>query len=79
MNATDIIGWTYDADIHCNDCALARFGAAVTLYPWDGRAKDSEGNEPHPIFASDECGETGEYCGDCGREVSEPWLGRDDE
>lgn len=55
-----VIGFAYDADVHCNECAWMRFGMPVP----DG-AVDSEGNEPHPIFVTDE-GSEAEVCGDCG-------------
>ncbi len=72
-HATDIRGWTYDADTHCTPCTRARFGAGVTDAPWPDRtARDSEGNTPHPIFESDEVPEFGETCGTCGQEISEP-------
>lgn len=55
--------WAYDADIHCNICKHKRFGD-------DAYAKDSEGNEIHPVFSWDELDT--EYpvcCGDCFEEI----------
>jgi hypothetical protein len=47
MSAHDPIAYTYDADTHCEDCAMARFGV-------DDRGEitgvDSEGNEVGAIF-----------------------------
>jgi hypothetical protein len=63
MKAWSIIGYAYNADYHCVDCAKA---AGMTK---DG-ATDSEGSEVHPIFASDEL-ENGACCGDCFCELSE--------
>lgn len=70
MYAWSIIGWAYDADIHCNACARKRFGDDVETA--DPAPEDSEGNEIHPVFASDEIDPTGEYCGDCGDEIAPP-------
>lgn len=76
MKAWEIIAWTYDADIHCLACARERFGAALdngsdSDHPGPVPL-DSESNEIHPVFASDETDPAGEYCGDCGAEISEP-------
>lgn len=77
MKAWEIIGWTYEADVHCNTCTRERFGPDIeTLVP---APEDSEGNEIHPIFASDETDPAGEYCGDCGTEIAEPWNVDDDD
>jgi len=64
---TDIRAWTFEAAIHCVPCTRARFGKGVTDYPWpDTMAVDSEGNQPHPVFVSDECPEDyTEVCGTC--------------
>ncbi len=69
MKAWDILGYTADADIYCPDCAERRYGPDR-----EGRL-DREGNEVRPIFASDssEWSESGAYCGDCGRELVEPF------
>ena len=54
-----IIGYAYDADIHCTECAN---GAGMDR----PGVVDSEGNEPHPVFSIDEPGESGcDHCGDC--------------
>lgn len=57
-----IVGWTYEADVHCPACAVHRFGYD-SLYGDEG-AVDSEGNEVHPIFSTDELYDD-ERCGDC--------------
>ena len=56
-----IVGWTYDADMHCNSCAIAQFGESA-LFADDTR--DSEGNPLHPIFSWSERNDD-DYCGDC--------------
>ena len=80
MNATDVIAYAYDADIHCIPCTLARYRAkqfAMTdpLGYGPGRdenglpyaAADSEGNAVHPLFATE--AEAPEFCGDCGEHI----------
>lgn len=49
-NSTDVLGFTYDADIHCVSCAQERFGdiGYPDIIPTD--SEDSEGNEPGAIF-----------------------------
>lgn len=58
----EVIGYAYDADLHCPECALKRFTQAQL--DGDDRATDSENNPIHPIFLSDEF-ESMPYCGDC--------------
>ena len=70
MKAWDILGYTYDADVHCEKCAEKRFGKR--LFDDKHPPEDSEGNEVHPIFASDEMDPAGEVCCDCGDVVVEP-------
>ena len=62
MNATDIIGWAYESDVHCIFCAALHFGPA--LHDEVTSLRDADGNPLHPIFASDERAET-DCCGDC--------------
>ena len=52
-----IVAYTYEADIHCWDCATAAGMAKAD-------ARDREGNSPHPVFDIDE-GWKGEVCGTC--------------
>lgn len=54
------IGYTYEADVHCLECAYARFGNTLD----DPQTKDSEGNPIHAIFEWDEDAPN-EVCGDC--------------
>lgn len=70
MKAWDILGYAYDADLHCEPCTRLRFPSADSEF---SDVEDSEGNEIHPLFASDGQSPDGEYCGDCGREICEPY------
>lgn len=56
MKAWVVIGYIYDADMHCCECT-----------PDDMKydSVDSEGNPVHPIFAGSEL-EEGSCCSDCG-------------
>ena len=47
----EIIGFTYEADTHCVDCATARFPGGLYDEPY---AEDGEGNQVHPMFDTDE-------------------------
>lgn len=67
MNAADVIGYAYEAEIHCADCTRARFPEANDEF---SDVLDREGNEVHPVFAGDEH-ETTVVCGDCGDELYE--------
>jgi hypothetical protein len=69
-----VIGYTYEADYHCIECATKAFGYKLTHPERVGKAIDSEGNEVHPVFDTDEWyanaiyeGETHDTlnCGDC--------------
>jgi hypothetical protein len=75
MNAWAIIGWAYDADLHCDSCTRARFPEANREIE---NVTDSEGNAVHPVFVSDEHAPEGEYCGDCGAELWEPDTSMED-
>ncbi len=58
----NIIGFKYEADIHCPDCALIAYPAL------DENTVDSEGNRVHPLTNLDSF-EQDEYCGTCGSEI----------
>lgn len=64
MYGFTIIGYIYDADVHCDSCAAARFGRC-TCDQYDVHGEDGEGNEVHPIFTFDEVVED-LSCADCG-------------
>lgn len=104
-----IIGYSYDADVHCIDCTVKYLKASYPEYVdqkvlnWGNSStmglwlllaplqedhdpeldecpepEDSEGNALHPMWDIDEGDPAGEYCGDCGTCISEPWEGDDD-
>lgn len=62
MRHHEVIGYTYEADVHCTSCARERFGGVP-----DGH-EDREGNPVHAMFAGDE-GADEEHCGDCGEKL----------
>lgn len=73
-----VIGYTYEADYHCVECATKAFGFKLTHPERVGPAIDSEGNEVHPVFNTDEWYANDIYegathatlnCGDCGTEL----------
>lgn len=70
MNATTVIGYAYDADLHCLDCTSKRFPEGSGFYRFDAYDldRDSEGNEILPIFGNQGVNEddgTHYCCGDC--------------
>ena len=72
-----IIAYTYDADVHCPDCADAAYAAGWLVRSgrhgeYDGHGLpmsliDSEGNPVHPVFSTDEHEFTN--CSDCGERI----------
>lgn len=56
----EVVGYAYEAAIHCVECAEKRFGAAALA---DGTAVDSEGNAVTAVFL-DGIGDD-ESCDDC--------------
>jgi hypothetical protein len=82
-----VIGYTYDADQHCVDCTEEYVKANNTI---DGHipnaddmdafrsgeweVDDSEGNPLHPIFDTDEAGDTPDHCSDCGLFIDTSWI-----
>jgi hypothetical protein len=69
MGKYDPIGYTYEAGVHCPDCALERFGSDEHGFI---TGIDSEGNDVGAIPPWGDCPDEGEYCGDCGREITPP-------
>ena len=61
VNASDVVGYTYDADIHCPTCAAKRFSAHTLM--GKGHETDGDGNPPNPIFGDQA---DGDVCSDCG-------------
>lgn len=57
----EVVGYTYEADHHCVDCTVARFGTDLDI------VEDSEGNSIHPMFLGDLIEST--TCGTCGVEI----------
>ena len=62
----NVIGYTYEAGIHCISCAGVRF------HKLDEMVLDKEGNHVMPVFDTDDMSECGEACEDCGEWVSIP-------
>lgn len=46
MKAWEVVAYTYEADYHCIECTHRNFEG----HEW----VDREGNDIHPVFASDE-------------------------
>jgi len=60
------IAYTYEADTHCHNCTVSRFGST--------EGTDSEGNQIGAIFSWDEWYNVGTgsqtlSCGTCGEEI----------
>ena len=63
----EVVGYTYDADMHCVDCTITHFGAeAMTrrISP-----TDSEGNHIQVVFL--EQATDGNVCRECRRRLNE--------
>jgi hypothetical protein len=58
----ELCGFAYDADVHCVECAVKRFGEGIRESS-EG-FEDSEGNEPSAIFEDSES-DTPDHCADC--------------
>jgi quinol monooxygenase YgiN len=63
----DVIGYAADADVFCEDCTRAYYGAlpqntGKDIEDW----RDEEGNNIAPVFEDDES-DSPTHCGDCGR------------
>ena len=65
MKSYDVVGYTYDADIHCPKCAAKRFSQKALDGDTDSET-DNDGNTPKPIFADQADDES---CGDCGKSL----------
>ena len=62
----EIIGWAFEADLHCDDCTVSSLGGDPHK---DSELIDREGNHLHPIFLGDVQGEL--HCGDCGKSLTD--------
>jgi len=76
-----IIAYTYEADVHCPECARERFGTADASFTnnkgWidehgiSDASIDGEGNPIHPVFDIDEDPDGAfTHCGDCHEELT---------
>jgi hypothetical protein len=61
------IAYTYEADVHCPECATERFGAGLDA----AETEDTEGNPIGAVFTWDEWTD-GAWCGDCHEMIIEP-------
>jgi hypothetical protein len=76
-----VVGYSYDAALHCPDCTkkYAFTIQAMTEDFWtlfengDAAIIDSEHNELHAIFSTDEAGDTPDHCDDCGAFIDTSW------
>lgn len=73
---SNIEAYTYDADVHCNDCAREYPGVTLSENGMWLEGEDSEGNEIHPVYNWDteffadhdfDEGPAVQGCGTCGR------------
>ena len=60
------VAYTFEADLHCPECASARFGGRGG----EG-AVDREGETVKPVYPYHECVEHDWLCGDCGELIKE--------
>jgi hypothetical protein len=82
---TRVVGYTYDAGVHCPDCTIEYVRKNMPKYHTeddlhdilDGTTDfwDSEKNPIHPIFSTDEAGDTPEHCEDCHAFIDNSWSG----
>lgn len=85
----EVVGYTYDADQHCVECTEKYVKEIpIHTYredKWHNHdmtwkelveeevVTDSEGNPIHPIFDTDEAGDSPDHCGDCGEYINTSW------
>lgn len=83
----NVVGYQYDASVHCPDCTreyvskivVEQQGLSENLVDeilngeYHGFT-DSEGNPIHPIFDTDESGDTPESCDDCHAYIDTAWT-----
>lgn len=66
-----LVGFAYEADLHCLTCAYKRFpelNETETGTIESPTVYDSEGNEPGAVFDTDEW-DYATHCSDCGDEI----------
>lgn len=56
----EIVGWSADADLWCNDCAHRAYGVSPDSAAVE---RDSEGNEVSPVFLDQASSQ--DTCGQC--------------
>lgn len=78
----EVVGYTYDAATHCVDCTakyargLMQGDDVEILNAIENETlRDSENNPIHPIFSTDEAGDTPDHCDDCGAFIDNSWSG----
>jgi hypothetical protein len=84
----EVVGYTYDAAEHCPDCTrkyiLDNYPKTAPIIGSlmagdielsDENIEDSEGNQLHPIFDTDEAGDSPSHCDDCGAFIDNAWNG----
>jgi hypothetical protein len=69
----NVEGYSFNADTYCEDCTdKAKKDGTLLFDGGCGEWHDSEGNEIHPIFSTDET-DTPEHCSDCGAFLDTSW------
>lgn len=69
-----IVAWTYEADIHCPDCAEGRWGEqGLRQALGDKGLEDREGNLVRPVYGWDSDDYITESCGDCHEPFDDAW------
>lgn len=63
MEHPTIVGYVFEAALHCPNCSRDRFGDSLDSD--SNPPTDREGNPVSPVFAGDEPGDCGDYCDDC--------------
>ena len=64
----EVVGYAYEADLHCVECATVRFGQALDQWP-KPRPNDNEGNEVSPIFLDE--AKDSDVCRDCRKQLTD--------
>lgn len=64
LNSMDVVGYAYDAAMHCPSCTRKRFPEADDEF---SNVQDSEGNDIHPVFVGEDA--EGQSCDDCGESL----------
>jgi hypothetical protein len=77
-----VVGYTYDAAMHCPDCTakyawgLMQGDDVEILNAIENETlRDSENNPIHPVFDTDESGDSPDHCNDCRAFINTLWIG----